>query len=64
MIQLVGSDFNAGIFLVVGSGVFTGLFEIFGVWLWWICGQGVVDWMGKGGFRTDRFLGAVDFAGF
>ena len=64
MIQLVGFYFNVRIFLVVGCGFFTGIFEIFGVLvvvdLWSGCGG--LD--GEGGFQTDRFLRGVDFAFF
>jgi hypothetical protein len=64
MIQLVGSDFNAGIFLGGGEWFFTGIFEIFGVLvvvdLWSGCGG--LD--GEGGFQTDRFLRGMDFAFF
>ena len=49
---------------MVGSGFFTGIFEIFGVLvvvdLWSGCGG--LD--GEGGFQTDRFLRGVDFAVF
>ena len=48
---------NGGYFWAWWNGVFTGDFEFFEVWLWWICGQGVVDWVDKVVFGRTAFQG-------